>query len=164
VIVERQGFADRARYRLTQRQGAPLGYDGQADELAGFIDAGWHSSREWLQATAETSHPDFVPQAVDMFDSPRTGDVVVFAAKGWDFSTGQQGAHGSCLARDMRILMYFAGPDLPRGAAIKYARLVDLAPTIVGLLGEAHRLERVPWMDGINLADELKAAVPRGTN
>jgi len=160
VIVERQGYAGRARYRLTQRKGAPLGY-GHADALARFVDAGWHSSREWLRETAETSHPDFVPQAVEMFDSPRTGDVVVFAAGGWDFSTTQKGAHGSCLARDMRIPMFFAGPGLPRGAAIQYARLVDLAPTIVGLLGEAHRLERVPFLDGINLADELEAAAPR---
>lgn len=161
VIVERRGHADSAQYRLTQRQGIPLGYDGSSGSLARFVDAGWHSSREWLQATAETHHPDFVTQAVEMFDSPRTGDVMVFAAEGWDFSTTQKGAHGSCLARDMRIVMYFAGPDLPKGATVQYARLVDLAPTIIGLLDEADRLERVPFIDGISLATELKAAVPR---
>jgi len=158
VIVERQGRADHTRYRLIQHQEAPLGYDAHDEALGKFIDAGWHSSREWLQATARTRHPDFVPQAVEMFDSPRTGDVMIFAAEGWDFSTGLKGGHGSCLARDMRIVMYFAGPGLPKGAAIKYARLVDLTPTIVGLLDEAARLEQVPFMDGINLADQLKTA------
>ena len=102
-----------------------------------------------------------MPQTIEMYDSPRTGDVVIFAAAGWDFSITQKGAHGSCLERDMRIVMYFAGPDLPRGASIRYARLVDLAPTIIGLLGEADRLERVPFMDGINLTDELKTATPK---
>jgi len=158
VIVERQGCAGSARYRMSDRQGSPLGYDRYGEELSGFVEDSWHSSREWLQATAKTERPDFVPQVVEMFDSSRTADVMVFAADGWDFSTWQKGAHGSCLARDMRVTMYFAGPGLPKGGSIPYARIVDFAPTIVGLLGEAERLERVPFMDGINLADEIKAA------
>lgn len=157
VIIERQGFAKIVRYRMTQRQGSPLGYDRYGENLSRFVDAGWHSSREWLQATAQTDRPDFVPQVVEMFDSTRTGDVMVFAADGWDFSTWQKGAHGSCLARDMQIAMYFAGPSLPHGTSIKYARLVDLVPTIVGLLSEGNRLERVPFIDGINLMDQIKA-------
>jgi hypothetical protein len=54
--------------------------------------------------------------------------------------------------------MYFAGPDLPRGAEIPYGRLVDVTPTILGLLEESHRLEDYPPVDGVNMANRLRNA------
>lgn len=148
----------RSLYRMTVLEGDPLGYL-DSPELADFIRTGWQPSRQWLCRTADTSHPDFVPQAAAMFDSPRTGDVVIFAAAGWDFGAApQRGAHGSCLHRDMHIPLFFAGPDLPPGTSIPCARLTDLTPTILGLLNEAHRLDHFPPLDGLNLADDLRQA------
>jgi arylsulfatase A-like enzyme len=122
----------------------------------GAGNAGWHTSQEWLKLTAGTEFPDFVAQVVDLFDSPRTGDVVLFAAEGWSFERGLRGGHGSCLARDMHIPMYFAGPGLPAGNTISYARLVDLMPTILGLLGKADRLDGIGRIDGVNRAEQLR--------
>lgn len=161
AVVERRIEKSEKQYRLAEYEGDPLEYLGD-ETLAAFVRAGWHASRDWLAATATSQFPDSVPQAVELFDSPRAGDMVIMSADDWLlYRRGEVAGHGSCLARDMRILLFFAGPDLPKGGRIDHARLVDIAPTILGLLGEASRLETVPDIDGVNLADELlRAAVP----
>jgi hypothetical protein len=117
-------------------------------------------SRAWLEATAHARYPDLVPQIVAMFDSPRAGRLVFFAAEGWDFSTDDPaGGHGSILPGDMRVPMLFAGPGLQPGGTIPFARNCDLMPTLLGLLGAEPRLEdgtRVD-IDGINLLPSLGA-------
>ncbi|HPD30160.1 MAG TPA: alkaline phosphatase family protein [Phycisphaerae bacterium] len=158
LAVERRLAGNEKQYRLSVYEGDPLEYLGEAS-LAEFVRAGWHSSGDWLAATATSRFPDFVPQVVEMFDSPRTGDMVIMSADDWLlYRRGEVAGHGSCLARDMRIPLFFAGPDLPKGGRIDHARLVDIAPTILGLLGESRRLEGVSDIDGINLADELRRA------
>jgi hypothetical protein len=138
----------------------PLGYRADA-ELAAFVDAGWHTSRAWLAATAATDYPDFVPQVVEMFDDPRAGDIVVFAADDWSFDDRYAGGHGSCLAADMRVPLYFAGPGLLAGARIDHARLVDVMPTVLDLLGESARLDSVPPIDGVSLVEQLRGHFPQ---
>ena len=63
------------------------------------------SSREWLEATAKTDRPDFVPQAVEMFDSPRGAGGVVYRttrkatqqeAAEWDDSRKRRRRARSC--------------------------------------------------------------------
>jgi|GEM_PF-327695 len=136
----------------------PLGYL-KAKALATFVAQGWHGSRAWLAATAASGFPDFVPQVVEMFDSRRAGDIVVFAANDWTFSPLEPSGHGSCTAADMRVPLYFTGPGLPAGGKIDHARLIDVMPTILDLLGEAARLDNTSPIDGISLAAELKAAM-----
>jgi len=136
----------------------PFGYLADPN-LAAFIEAGWHGSREWLEATAATRYPDFVPQVVEMFDSPRAGDLVVFAAEGWSLAEGGRGGHGSCLDEDMIVPMYFTGPDLPRGGRVATARLADVMPTIIELLGFGDRLSSLPHLDGESIAAQLRSAV-----
>lgn len=155
VIVERFIREGESHYRMTEVEGDPLGY-GKVPELKDFLAADGHPSRAWLAATARLECPDVVAQAVELFDSPRTGDVVLMAADGWAFYKGERGGHGSISQRDMRLPMYFTGPDLPRGASIPHARLVDFTPTVLGLLGEQDRLQNYPSLDGMNLADELR--------
>ena len=159
AIMERKREGGQKLYRVAECEGDPLGYHDEPG-LAAFVAAGWHGSREWLAETARSRCPDFVPQVVEMFDSDRTGDVVLMAAEGWAFYRGEAGGHGSCLARDMSISLFFAGPDLPRGATIRHARLVDVMPTILGLLDEEQRLERIDPIDGINLASQLRTRRP----
>ena len=156
AFIERKIEALTTLYRLKIDGTDPLGYSTDPT-LREFVAAGWHDSRTWLAATIETAYPDFVPQVVEMFDSPRAGDIVLFAAENWAFDEWQ-GAHGSCLARDMHVPMYFAGPDLPVGAQIEYARNVDIMPTILDLLGEAHRLNDIEPIDGRSVAEELRRA------
>ncbi len=158
--IERRRESGSVQYRLINEEGDPLAYGAPAESTA-FVQAGWHASREWLERTVGARYPDFVPQAVEMFDSPHTGDVVVMAADDWSLHPKQHGGHGSCLARDMKIPLYFAGGELPHGAVIGPGRLVDIMPTILGLLDEQQRLERIPPIDGINLADQLRHAKSR---
>ncbi|MCH8965135.1 MAG: alkaline phosphatase family protein, partial [Planctomycetes bacterium] len=156
AFIERKIEAETTLYRLTIDGTDPLEYTADPT-LREYIAAGWHDSRSWLAATIETAYPDFVPQVVEMFDSPRAGDVVLFAAEDWAFDEWHSG-HGSCLARDMHVPMYFAGPDLPAGTQIDYARNVDIMPTILDLLGEAHRLSDIEPIDGRSIAEELRRA------
>lgn len=135
----------------------PLGYDAAAD-LKAFVDSGWHTSRDWLTATAMQRFPDFVPQVVEMFESPRAGDIVVFADDDWGLGHRDDGGHGSCLARDMNIPLYFVGPDLPKGGRIGCGRLVDITPTVLDFLGTADRARQYGPLDGVSLADELRQA------
>jgi arylsulfatase A-like enzyme len=156
AMVERRKDGTSLQYRIARYEGDPLGY--RADpSAAAWLDGSWHASRDWLEASADTRCPDFVPQVVEMFDSPRTGDVVLFAAPGWSLYRGERGGHGSCLARDMRNVLCFAGPDLPAGTTIPRARLVDVMPTLLGLLGRADRLDAAGAIDGIDLSDQLRA-------
>jgi hypothetical protein len=156
--VERRSENGQKQYRLAEYQGDPLEYLADAS-LAAFVRGGWHSSHEWLEATAASRFPDFVSQAVELFDSPRTGDVVIMSADDWLlYRRGEHAGHGSCLARDMRIPLFFSGPGLPKGAEIDHARLVDVMPTILGLLGESDRLKLSPPIDGIDLSPQLRSA------
>jgi hypothetical protein len=116
------------------------------------------ASRDWLCDTAATEHPDFVPQAWEMMQSPRAGDIVAFAANDWSFDLRAAGGHGAALGADMRTSLFIAGPDIPRGRAIHTARLVDLLPTLLDLLGESHRLESHEALDGISILRELRSA------
>lgn len=163
VRVERREAAGRWEYRMVAIEavtaGDVLGYRHDP-ALAAFIDAGWHDSQAWLAATAHEDVRDFVPQIVDMFDSPRAGDIVAFAADNCALELDWQGGHGSCLARDMQVPLFFAGGDLPRGAEIPVGRIVDVMPTTLDLIGRADRLERAGRIDGISLLPQLRAAVP----
>ena len=160
-IIERKTEEETTLYRILPgpvEPGDPLGFSGDA-ALAAFTQAGWHTSRDWLAATAASAHPDFVPQIVELFDSPRAGDLVVFAAPDWVFSGHGDGEHGSCLPDDMLIPMYFAGPGIPGGTSIPHARLVDVAPTLLDLLDEGDRIKDYRF-DGVSIADHLRHAVP----
>ena len=166
ALVGRRVRAGTSEYRLEYLQenseapepaSDPLGYRHPA-ERAAFVESGWHGSREWLDRTAATRFPDFVPQIVEMFDSPRAGDVVAFAADDWGFEEGHAGGHGSALACDMLIPLYFAGPGLARGATLDAARAVDVLPTLLEFLGELDRLERSGPIDGVSLWPALRSA------
>jgi hypothetical protein len=157
AVIERRVNGQTEVFRITELRGDPIGYRQDA-RVAAFVAAGWHDSRQWLAATSQASHPDFVPQIVDMFDSPRMGDVVLFAADEAAFSKDWLGGHGSCLRRDMHVVQLYAGPDLPAGTSIPCGRIVDVAPTVIGLLGESARLKNYPPVDGIDLSGQLKTA------
>jgi hypothetical protein len=158
--IERRSSPAGKAYRVVDggdAGGDPLGYRTHP-RLAKFVSQGWHSSADWLAATAAEPLPDFVPQVVELFDAPRAGDVVVFADADWTFTAGWRGGHGSCLARDMHVPLYFAGPGLTPGATIPHARLVDITPTIIDLLSHGERMQEIQDLDGVSLVPQLRAA------
>jgi hypothetical protein len=162
ALVERREIGGAVEYRyVSALHGAdPLRY-AESPRLRAFVESGWHASRDWLTATVEERYPDFVPQIAELFESPRAGDLMLFADEDWTFRDNGHGGHGSALPRDARVSCYFAGDGLPRGGRVASARLVDMAPTILELLGESARLERIGPIDGVSLAPALRAAGAR---
>jgi len=143
-----------------RRKGSVLeyGYETvEGDALAGAIEPGWHDSQAWLALTANGPFPDFVVQMFEQFDSPRAGDLVLLAAPGWDFAAGGRGGHGGTRAREMLIPLVLAGPDLPAGGEIGCARLADVAPTLLGLLGAGDHPHGPASFDGVDRSAELRA-------
>jgi hypothetical protein len=126
--------------------------------LAAMINAGWHDASEWLLATVNSPYPDAVVQAAEMFESPRAGDLVVFAADGWDFRPGSRGSHGGIGASDMRIPMIFVGPGIPKGGTLPAARIVDVAPTILHFIRGSGVEDSDADFDGTDLAPLLLGA------
>ena len=154
--IDRIRRAGRKRYRYRVLSGTdPLGYSS-IPAAAKLIDGAYHDADAWLAATVDTPKPDCVPQLIELNDSHRSGDVVLFAADGWDFGRSNRGGHGGLLRHEIIVPWVWAGPDLPAGASIPVARTVDLMPTMLHLLG---RDDRIPaGLDGRSLAEQLKRA------
>jgi arylsulfatase A-like enzyme len=91
-----------------------------------------------------------------MFDSRRAGQIVLFAAPGWDFGKKELGGHGSVMPSDMNVPYMFAGPGIPKGSSIRTARVVDLMPTVLDMLGCSERLQNMNLFDGKSVLPQLK--------
>jgi len=136
----------------------PLCYQGRP-KAAALMDGNYHDGRAWLMATLDTPKPDCVPQIIELMDSHRSGDIVLFAADGWGLCGNDKGGHGGLLRHEIIVPWVWAGPGLPAAARITGARTVDLTPTILHLTGRAGEVP--PGLDGRSIADRLKSATPR---
>jgi arylsulfatase A-like enzyme len=154
--IERQtgGKAGSYSYRVVSGTDPLFGSDPAPPPLA---DGAFHPSRDWLAATAASSHPDAVAQLGDLFDTRKAGEIVLFAAPGYDFSKKYVGGHGGLERDEMTIPMYFAGPRFEPGRTIPAGRLVDLVPTVLDLMGLKQRTAESCRMDGASLLPELLA-------
>lgn len=157
AIVERTGKGTAARFRYCVTVGQdPIHYAD--DPVIGGLQNGWFDSQSWLAASAGASNPDFVPQVIALFDSPRSGDIVSLASDNWSFAPRFPAGHGSCQASDMCVSHYYAGPGLAPGGKIKAARLVDVMPTVLDLLGLHERLSNLHVLDGASIRKALENA------
>jgi len=151
--------------RLSRRQaGAERWYGYEVvttDALNGAVPPGERDAESWLALTVDRPLPDFVVPMFELFESPRAGDIMLVAEKGWQFIQGRRGGHGGVDPGDVLVPMVFAGPGLPAGASIDQARLVDVAPTILGLLGINGESSPRGTFDGVDRSAELRAARPR---
>ncbi len=98
----------------------------------------------WLARTIDGPYPDGPTALMDQFRSPRTGDLVIAAAEGWDFRDAweypeHRAGHGSLIAAHMRTPLWTNQP-LPERAAW---RTVDVFPLLCRWLG-------VPIPEGID--------------
>jgi hypothetical protein len=156
-VVERQGETG-PEYRYVPVPDDVLGYTEDPD-LAAFVAAGFHASRQWLHATCLQTYPDVVPHLIPLLRNPRAGDVVLFAARGYSFAREKSG-HGGIHRDEMRIPMMFAGPGIEAGGTLEVARAVDLAPTILALLG--CELPDDGSLEGVSLLPALRTnPIPR---
>ena len=158
ALIERQGcigtILDKKRYLYSVVDGSdPLGY-ATSLRAAELLDGEYHTGREWLTATVGTSYPDLPVQAAELFDSKRAGDLMVFAAAGWDFAKENVGGHGSVLAVDMHMPMIVAGPGIRKHDTIATARTVDVAPTVVEIIDPAKLKNQM--FDGESMLKKLR--------
>ncbi|HEX6421689.1 MAG TPA: hypothetical protein VFZ77_24515 [Acidimicrobiales bacterium] len=98
-----------------------------ADELA----ARWPSRRE-------QSYPHAYEHIAQLFDHPAAPDLVCLhtAAHNWEDQGGERGEHGSLGVVQVRAPFLLAGAGVRRqGLVPRSCRLVDVAPTVLALLG-----------------------------
>ena len=123
---------ERFSYHLI-RGSDPLGWSGKvpANALAGEP----MTSRQWLDATAQTEYPDLGTGLLSYFDGTLAADLVAFPMPQWDFDGWRKAGHGGI--RDFETLspMLIAGPGIPHGR-IPVARTVDLMPTLLEAMGK----------------------------
>ena len=93
------------------------------------------SPRAWQEATGGRDFADAPMQLTAYFRSRRAGDIVVFAAENWDFKATNRAGHGGMLAEEMHVPLLITGPAVQPGLRLENASTVDLAPTILSLLG-----------------------------
>jgi len=139
------------RYRVAAGTD-PMGYASDPKAKA-LMNGEYHDADAWLAATLHTAKPDCVAQLIELNDSPRSGDIMLFAEDGWAFSPGEKGGHGGLLRHEIVVPWLCAGPGLPAGAVVDGARTVDLMPTILHLVGRADRIPA--GVDGRSIADRL---------
>jgi hypothetical protein len=123
AAIRRDG--DRISYTLLS--GDPLAI-GQARTL---------DATEWLAATMGGPFPDGPVVLLDQFRSPRTGDLILAAAEGWDFREAwehpeHKSGHGSLIAGHMLTPLW---SNRPLGE--HPWRTVDVFPRLCEWLGVA---------------------------
>lgn len=142
VVRSRRGEAEVRggpilRYRMHGSD--PFGYAGLPETM---------TDRQSLELTATTDYPDALVQILQIFRSPRAGDVILSAARGHDLRLRHEipehkSSHGS-LHREHMSIPVVSNVRLPEGPI----RSVDLFPTILRLLGRPVP----PGIDGLDIS------------
>ena len=120
--------------------GDPLGYGFSRERM---------DIQELLRLTIDSDYPDAPLQILQLFESPRTGDVVVSAKPGYDLRATHEkpehhGSHGS-LHKDHMVVPVL----ISRPSRYDCVRTADIFPTIVRYLG----LEVPRGIDGRNIIE-----------
>ena len=117
----------RDRFDYERIDGDPLGI-GRDLEQASDDDA--------YAATLETDYPDGVVQIARLAGSPRCGDIILSAARDWDFRAKYEpiphvSSHGALHREHMLVPLL-----LNRPPAVAPRRTVDVMPSALAALGE----------------------------
>lgn len=99
-------------------------YMVETDEKGGH-DNGW-MSEEYLRRISIAI--DNVKRMIEKFGDQYS--IIIMADHG-----GHERSHGSTLPEDMIIPFFFYGPDFEAGKDIPESSLLDIAPTIAGIMG-----------------------------
>jgi hypothetical protein len=127
---------DRVTYRVHGTD--PFGYGPLPESM---------TRKQALDLTVDTDYPDAPVQVAQVFDSPRAGDFLVSATRGYDLrpregKVSHRSCHGS-LHREHMLVPFAVNHPIENGTP----RSVDAFPTILSLLGRP-----VPaGLDGSNL-------------
>jgi len=127
--------SDRGRARI-RGEGDSIHYTVEGSDPFGFpVLPATMKDRESLNQTFSTDYPDALAQLLQIFRSPRTGDWVLSARKGYDLRRRfehpeHRSSHGS-LEREHMLIPFFANTPLAPGPV----RSVDVFPTLLKLMG-----------------------------
>jgi len=119
----------------------PLG-DQATDRFVG-LDA--EQASPWPDRTAN-AYPHAYEMVAQIFDHPAAPDVITLhtPAHNWEDHGGARGEHGSMSAVQARAPFILAGAGVkPLGLLPRSCRLVDVAPTVLALMGGAPHPEGV---------------------
>lgn len=138
----------------------PLPYSSEPD-VSSLTDGSDYTAEEWLQATFRSRFPDLIPQVALLLQTARAGDVIAFAARGWDLRRGwrlgwnlgfHRGSHGSIEREEVSTPLIIRVPGCS-SRHIEYCRSIDLLPTLMGLANSTqYELERMDGVDLMNVA------------
>ena len=100
------------------------------------LSSGIFDPYEQLVRTIDTKYPDALLQIIQLFESARTGDIVISARRGFDLRAGHEtpehcSSHGS-LDRDHMMVPIAINRPVTRN----HVRTVDIYPTIVKFMGK----------------------------
>jgi hypothetical protein len=123
AVVRRRGD----RYSYERGTGDPLGL---GESLAGV------TATEAYDATRHTDYPDSLVQVASITASDRAGDLILSAARDWDFRARYEpiphrSAHGA-LHRDHMLVPFLTSRPLARAPR----RTTDIMPTALAALGQ----------------------------
>ena len=114
-----------SRYSYTPVSGDPLGI-GEQNSL---------SEGEAYEATIESDYPDALVQIAHLIASPRSGDIILSAARNWDYRARYEpiphvSSHGALHREHMLVPLLLNRPaaGIPR-------RTVDVMPSALAALG-----------------------------
>jgi hypothetical protein len=132
VIVTR----DRGAGLVWQRDGAYHYKQQKGDPLGIGRDLQGVSADEAYEATIGTDYPDSVVQIVHLGDAPRSGDIILSAARDWDFRARYEpiphvSSHGALHREHMLVPLL-----LNRPARGHPRRTVDVMPSALAALGK----------------------------
>lgn len=103
-----------------------------------YVKSGqFYEEKLWYEILEGEDYPDAVVQLCQIFDSPRAPTMLVSAAKYWSFNSRIIGKHAGLLEEEMIATFTFSGPGIPK-KDIKQARIVDMVPTVLTLMGQEY--------------------------
>jgi len=118
-VIRKKGRNDYA-YDVV-RDKDPLGYAALVED-GKIAYREWLDDREWLSATCKAEFPDAPVQISQIFESPRSGDLILNSNMGWDLMPDMpphRGSHGGLHAAEMKVPLLVANssyevkPDQP---------------------------------------------------
>lgn len=106
--------------------GDPLGY---------AMVSGQYKEDKTLSMSIDSNYPDALLQILQLFESPRSGDVIISAKPGFDLRANHEkpehfGSHGS-LHKDHMLVPLL----MNKNTKFDFARTADIYPTIIEHLG-----------------------------
>jgi arylsulfatase A-like enzyme len=127
---------DRGAARI-EHVGATYAYRPVSGDPLGLGEVNWCDAWEAHAATFDSAYPDAIVQIAQLVAAPRSGDVLLSAARGFDFRARYEphphrSTHGALLREHMLVPLLTNHPlaQVPR-------RTVDLMPSALAALGRA---------------------------